>query len=380
MKTYIYCCLMILCGFGMLNAQTTYTNASFLQEGDVLFTATDNMPNIDIGTPGMDKTWDFMSLSSGQQEMTVVQPASSGTAGNAFPDAEIYIPFGAGELYLKNTATVMEQVGFAGDMAGFNTVTPFIPRGKYRVAPLQYGDTYDDQSGVAFTIPADQIPFIDSLGLPIEPDSIRVTQLFETQAEVDAWGVVRLPNDNMEYDALRVRKTQTTDTKIEVYLPFIGWNDVTDILLDFLGGSIPGGAVPNGTLETYDFIADGVKEVLATVTMDTVGGNPARVTYKVQDTGTAVNAARPDKTVFAGYPNPAFGDVKVDVRGFDSGNYQINLYNMIGRMVQTNDYEINSDSTVVFNVARLPRGTYLYALVDEEGKTLRANRLMVIKP
>ncbi len=362
-----------------LYAQTVYTSASFFQEGDLLFTAMDNVPAINIGSAGANQNWDFTSLSSGQEMMTEIMPASSGNAAADFPNADVYLNIGAGEIYLEILSNEIRQLGFAGDMGGFDATTIFTPPGKYKVAPLAYQSNYTDEYGVAFTIPADQIPFIDQLGLPITPDSIRLTQLFETVAEVDAWGTMSIPSGI--YDVLRLKKLETTSTMIEAYIGgvFPVWIDVTDLLI----GAIPDFGLPgggNGTRESYEFLADGVKESIATVSMDTVGGNPVSVTYKVDDTGTAISNTSRDKTVFAGYPNPAFNDVKVDIRGFEPGKYQIKLYNLTGKIVQTNDYSIQKDSTVIFNVSRLPKGAYLYALVNEAGETLKANRLMVIKP
>ncbi len=383
MKHILFILFLSLLGSYSLNAQITYTNNSFFQEGDILFTSTDNAPSINQGAAAGNQTWDFSNLSSGQEDMIIVQPAASGAAGGAFPNADVYINFAGGEVYLEITPTAINQVGYAGNMAGFDVITPFTPAGKFKVAPLTAGDSYSDTNGVSFTIPADEIPFIDSLGLPVEPDSIRITQLFETESNVDAWGTLKIPN-GITYDVIRLKKLQTTSTKIEMYVAgiFPIWVDVTDLITGAIGGGL--GGLPttfgDGTVESYEYLADGIKESIATVTLDSVGGTPRTVTYKVNQTSTAVNSAIEDPTVFSAYPNPAFSNVKVDVRGFDAGNYNINLYNLTGKLVQANAYEITSDSTVVFNVAQLPRGTYLYALIDEEGITLRAKRIMVIKP
>ncbi len=374
---YIITSLLIICQIHFLIAQITVSNAGFYEVNDILNTAIDNAPNINIGQAAGNQNWDFSTLSSSQIDQTTVLPASSGSSAAAFPNADIVIPFGqGGELYIQNTNTEMKTLGFAGNVQGIGTAAPFSPAGKFRVAPLQYGDSYTDENGIAFTLAADQIPFIDQLGLPVTPDSIRITQLFNVNVEVDAWGTVALPTG--QYDALRLKKTQSTSSKIEAYVAgiFPVWLDVTDLV----GANLPIDDFENGVVETYEFLADGIKESLAVVTVDTFGGNVLSVTFKDGNTGTPVNTLGEEEKLFAAYPNPAYGDVRIDVRGYSAGNYNINLYDVSGKLVQSELFNIQKDSTVIINVAHQNRGTYLYSLIDEKGKTLEAKRLMIIKP
>jgi hypothetical protein len=355
-------------------AQTTITNASFIAEGDILYSSTDNAPSINIGITG-ENTWDYSALSSTQVDATEVYSASTGIGSADFPNADVYINFLGGELYLKINTNDVTQIGYVGAMMGFDVNTAFNPQGIYSKAPLNYQDSYTDANGIGFTIPADEIPFLDGLGLPINPDSIRITQVFNTSYEVDAWGMMTIPNGNT-YDVLRIKKIQTTDTQIEAFIPIINWVDVTGLIGD--GGDF---GLGGGSVESYDFLADGIKEAIATVRMDTVGGNVVSVTYKAQDSGsTPVAEVGENDDLFAAYPNPAYGDVKIDIRGFDNGEYDLKVFNIGGKEMMMKHLNINRDTAVTINVAHFDKGTYLYALIDESGKILRARRLMVIKP
>jgi len=362
---------MTIVGF----SQTTITNSTFFGIGDILYTSTDDIPNISLGAIGGNNTWDYTSLSSAQLDATEVFSAASGMGAASFPNADVYINFGGGELYLEINANNIKQVGFIGAFMGFDVNTAFNPQGNFKFAPISYGDTFTDTNGFGFTIGADQLPFLDDLGLPINPDSIRITQIFNTAYEADAWGTMTIPNGT--YDVLRLKRLQTTDTQIEAYVPFLGWIDVTGFIGDDL--PIPGGGA--GTVESYEFLADGIKESIATVQMDTVGGDIVSVTYKAQDTGTtAIVDAGSETTVFSAYPNPAYNDVRIDIRGFDNGVYNLDLFNIAGKLMMSKEITINRDTAATINVARLNKGTYLYTLKNEDGETLKARRLMVVKP
>ncbi|MGK0389749.1 MAG: hypothetical protein ACI94Y_002494 [Maribacter sp.] len=356
-------------------AQTTITNTSFIAEGDILYSSMDNLPNVDLGTPG-ENTWDYSGLSSPQIDALEVYPASTGIGADDFPSADVYINFLGGELYLKINTNDVTQIGYIGEMMGFDVNTALNPQGIYSKAPINYQDSYSDENGIGFTIPADQIPFLDALNLPINPDSIRITQVFNTSYEADAWGTMTIPSGNI-YDVLRIKKIQTTDTQIEAFVPFINWIDVTDLV----GNDGAFGGLGGGTVESYDFLADGIKEAIATVRMDTVGGNIVRVTYKAEGSGsTPVAEVGENNDLFVAYPNPAYGDVKIDIRGFENGEYDLKVFNIGGKEVMKKHLNINRDTAVTINVAHLDKGTYFYALIDEDGKILRARRLMVIKP
>ena len=365
--------ILAICIVSTSFAQTTITNASFIAEGDILFSSTDNVPSIDLGTTG-ENIWDYSGLSSIQIDATEVYSASSGIGATDFPSADVYINFLGGELYLKINTNDITQIGYVGDMMGFDVNTAFNPQGIYSKAPINYQDSYTDENGIGFTIPADQIPFLDQLGLPINPDSIRITQVFNTSYEADAWGTMTIPNGNT-YEVLRIKKTQTTDTQIEAFVPIINWIDVTGLI-----GDVGDFGLGGGTVESYDFLADGIKEPIATVQMDTVGGNVVSVTYKAQDTGTPIAEIGENDDLFSAYPNPAYGDVKIGIRGFDNGEYDLKVFNIGGKEVMKKHLNINRDTAVTINVAHLDKGTYLYALIDGDGKILRAKRLMVIKP
>ncbi len=354
-----------------LVAQVTITNATFYQSGDEIYTAVDGAPGISVGVAGANQTWDFTALNSANFNMTPVMDASSGSMAAAFPNADIVLQQFGGELYLEVTATEMRQLGFVGEQFGFSVTNVFSPQGIFRKAPLNYNDAYTDSNGGSFTVGADQIPFIDQLGLPVTPDSIRINQLTTTNVVVDAWGQLLLPGES--HDVLRLRKEIENSFTIEALLPVIGWIDATVLA----GGAIPG--IEDSMTESYEFLSDNSKESIATVNFDTLGGVVQTVTFKPPST-VPVTQISNLKERFQVYPNPAYITAKIDVHGYENGAYSLEVYDITGKQVYNKSLEVRGDMTVRIEVMEWNKGTYLCSLVDASGKTLSAKRLMVVKP
>ncbi len=360
--------------FSFAFAQTSITNATFLSAGDILYTGTDNAPSIDVGSAGPSQKWSFGNLQTPDVQMREVLPASAGTAGASFPNADIVMDMFGGEVYMTVGTDEMVEVGFAGGFQGFDIDSPYNPQSIFRKT-MEYGDSYSTENGIALTIPAEQIPFLDSLGLPVEPDSVRITRIQQIEVNADAWGTVILPTGT--YDCLRLEKNTTASLMVEMYVPFLNWIDVTDFIAGQFGDLEQFGG---GDTYQYEFLADGIKESIAIVSLDTIGGDVQSVTFK-SDPNVGIPVVNGDPgSFFAAYPNPAYADVKIDVIGFERGNYDIGMYDISGKRVMNQNVNVNGDTTVVMNVSSLDKGSYLYTLVDSEGRIIKARRLMVIKP
>ena len=81
------------------------------------------------------------------------------------------------------------------------------------------------------------------------------------------------------------------------------------------------------------------------------------------------------------YPNPAIDQVRFDILNIPKGKYDLNIYNILGVKVWSNNYDFrNSVDTIQLDVNNFKKGTYLYSLVNEKGKTLATRRLVILRP
>ncbi|MEL6637623.1 MAG: T9SS type A sorting domain-containing protein [Bacteroidota bacterium] len=360
-----------------LSAQITVTSASFPSVGDTLKVALDGMPSgIDVGPSGTDQTWDFTSLQGITRE-NVVRPASGGNNADRFPTADIVTDLDPiGELYIRKTNSRYEQVGYAGiDPVGLglNVVVNFEPSIVDRRAPMTYPEV--NTSGYEITLPfsVDEIPGDILDNLPVTPDSVRLRVVSSRTDFVDAWGEMEVPGGT--YQVLREQRTELRESTIETKINPLPWIDVTDLVM----GAFP--FLGTDTILTYNFYTEGIKEPVAIVTVDAEEETVQSVEYVANDVinnVAYVNSGRAD--VFA-YPNPAIESARFEFMNLDRGAYRLVIYNILGVEVWRNDYEINQDQrTTKVDLSDFRKGTYLYSLIDERGKTLTTKRLIILRP
>lgn len=388
MKKNILLIIFHLCCISLV-AQITVTNATFPQVGDTLRTARDGNPNIDLQNAGENITWDFTSLNGPIFENVILDP-SEGASSSTFPNATLLIgqpP--VGETYFATSASTYTSLGFAGQdpiEIGLDVTFKNEPALVERNAPLDYNDDNISNSDVRVVFAWDDLPseITDSLGggLPITPDSIAIIVETSRQDDVDAWGIVKLPN--ADFDVLRVRRWNETDTKVEAYLPIFGglWQDITDVLTTVIPPNPTGGSfLGKDTTLTYRFYNDESKEEIAVITVDPVSETPINATFKATDQTTSIIKLYKNKPNIHAYPNPAIDKVQFDVVNVPRGKYDLSIYNILGVKVWSQEYQFyNSADTIQLDINDFKKGTYLYSLVNKNGKTLATRRLVILRP
>jgi hypothetical protein len=380
MKKNLLTLLIFLGVFAVTTAQITVTSATFPQIGDTLKTAVDNLPeNIEVGIAGGNQNWDFSSLTAPFEAVDIYRDASEGSVFNELPDANLFFETAqSGESYFKVTNNTVELLAINGGPAGqvgldLDALVRFTPPLVQR-RTLTFPQQDIGSSNVFIALATSDLPqeILDLLDLPILPDSIRLNVETERIDFVDAWGTMEIPGGS--YDVLRFKRTETNNIMVEALVPFLGWTDVTDVVAPFLDN------LGNGTTISYHFYNDEEKEPIAVATMNEDESEVTQVVYKsneiVSNTNTLTSAS---PNIFA-YPNPAIFDARFEFTNIKPGNYNLKIYNILGVNVLQKKYYINGGRTIKVDLHDLRKGTYLYSLVDEKGKTLMTKRLMIVRP
>ena len=176
---------------------------------------------------------------------------------------------------------------------------------------------------------------------------------------------------------LRLKRTTSTNAVLEVKIQLFGWS-VIDETSQFFGALGDFADLLGETITTsYQFYGDEDEEILADLTYDDEGAL-INASYKGEITTSAQEIDFKDVGVKT-YPNPTYGDVTFELTNLPKGDYSVVLYNIIGKRLWSNQF--NNNSTVMnVNLSHLKKGTYLYSIIDGNGRKVTTKRLMIITP
>ncbi len=362
-------------------AQITVTNATFPQIGDTLYVAVDDSPpDVDLLPPGGPYHWDFSDLDVVFSDVILYRPAIEGSVGAEIPQAEIFaeIAFQT-EGYYRTDGTLFEMVAVHGTdpaLFGIETTARFDPPVVDRRAPMNYGETFQSNSQFAVAMATEDLPpeLIDSLGLPIVPDSIRIRFTSQRSDTVDAYGTLTLPVGTFE--VLREKRVDRRETRIDLLFSVGGWQDWTDVIAlippfdQFLGPR---------TLITYYFFNDVEKEVILQYLFDLEGIQAPRATFKTEEFLSSSKERPTLEGRVQPSPNPARGVVQFEMSGLPAGRYALSILEVGGKTLLRRELHLQGEQVETLDLSHLPAGTYLYRLEPLEGRGVLGGRL-VLRP
>lgn len=361
---------------GFMHAQITVTNATFPVAGDTLRTAMDrsDIPAQPLYTPpGGNQTWDLSFLSAEERQSTVYRQASEGAAFGSFPEAELVtIDANGSETYFDVNSTSFDITGLSGNdplggLIPIDMQVPLRPSLPERYAPLNFFDVRQSSSGVLVGFSAADIP-AELLGqLPIMPDSVRIRVSISLLSAVDAWGSISIPGGT--YDVLRDKRTRYTETRIDAKIPPLGWLDVTDLVIQFLG--LQGLGVDTTT--THYFFSNTEKEPIAVVQFNTAQNAIEYVQYKDNEPPSAVRDLPGEQSHVVISPNPVSDLALVELKNFNSGTYTLRLFDAHGALVMTTSLLSPSESILL---EPLHSGTYFYQVLNERNQILARGKVV----
>ncbi len=200
-------------------------------------------------------------------------------------------------------------------------------------------------------------------------DSLRFSSSLSRNISVDAYGRLILPG--AQYEVVRARVEDYIAMNVEGKRGAGAWSELPENDVQKLG---------NPTKQVrYLFIRVSDGKLLAQV-ITGEGGRATRVEYTMPRALTRYfKPASPGQWMYA-YPNPAFTFVRFKFMGMQPGEYTIRFYNILGKSLMDVPHSLEGDSTVEINVGHLNKGTYLYSLIDPQGKKLITKRLVILKP
>ena len=378
MKEASLVCLLSF--FVALNAQTTITNAVFPLVGDTLSYSVDENPSqISIGMQGGDQQWDFSSLQSAFGFQQIMKDEMDGVGSIFFPGASLFYNLtDSVETYLSVSNDKIELLGVFGQDPiglGLNLNSIFDPPIVDRRAPMNFFDVNTMDASLLLAISADDLPDTIVNALPIRPDSLRIRIAIDRLDVVDAWGNLSLPGENFE--VLREKRVETRETRLDAKVGFLGWQDVTDIAIQFLG--IP--AIGIDTSISYHYFSNDSKETVAICFMNNSEDVIQRVQFKSREIVTGIDDFEIIGSTLKVYPNPANKSINIDVTELDLGDFKLRIFNSIGEKVFEDPAATRKNNQIIeVDVSKFSTGTYFIHLTDPISKKFVKRKLMVTHP
>ncbi len=326
---------------------------------------------------GEDMLWEFEGLEEAGLSTDAYRDITGTELADSFPDANVLFDFDFFESAGLRTENTLELVGVRTenfDFFGIGGIILLEDNFVLEKFPLDYGDSYDDDFALDFTLSAEILPFLDSLESPIPGatiDSIRLTIATEKEVEVSGWGTVRL-NDK-DYEALQLKQTDITETIIEIGIGIAGtvlWFNVTDLLGDIGGGGDDFGDFGSGESVTYRYLSPDVKGTLIEFNeqsfADTLGNEIIEVTGRYySDLLSNTENIVSEPSSFQIYPNPSLGVINLKA---DMNRADVILRDINGKVViSQRDFDLSQ----AMNLSLLPAGYYVIEISEEEQNPVR---------
>lgn len=375
--------LLLLMG-SSLQAQITYTSASFQQAGDVVAFNTINDTTQTVTPASSTATnWDFSAWVNNNLTRDTVQAASSGSQFSSFPSTDILqplLPGLPGITYVDVTNTTMTRIGGGVEVLGFSFFSAYTDQHITQTAPISYPSLVSDDYELFISEHIDSVPFLratlDSIvgGQSSSADSIRIRIDGREVREVDAFGTCMFSDTT--YDVLRQKVLNIVTVKIEVrvdppiFSPF--WFDVTSNI----SGASPVPIPNNDSLVYYDYLAEGEKQPVARTQMNPNNQNQVAATqYREIDTTTINVHYIADQISVHMFPNPAHEVLQIQSDDLPQDGYSFGLVDITGRVIASVDNIQQSSYT--HSTAHLPTGTYFVLLRNTKGQILKREKIVI---
>ncbi len=363
------CCLLYALSS---HAQPVLSPGNFPDPGDTLFYLTDYLPDrIAVAAPGPKQFWNFSQLDAPVLEYTLVEPAASGQMTASFPNAEIVLQSKDGAesyYYLDNAGIYLLGRSESFQDMKVKAMSRFDQGLLELVAGMEYDDDLDVEAMYDCQIERNELPSEVADQLDHTVERIRLQAQLARRVTADAWGNLLIPGG--QYDVLRVRIDDVCDVSVETQEGSSADWKAGDAAMgeELLGGKFK---------SYYRYYAKGIKGEVATLYLDP-NGDVDRVTFRANPRDIEHYQTDPNQIIYA-FPNPSYGSLRLRFDNLEPGEYSVRFYNILGKQLFEQSYQIDAAKTVRVDVSGLQKGAYLYALLDERGNKLVTKRIVVLK-
>ncbi len=335
----LYTLIIILFGVLAMQAQPTLNYpANAPSIGDEI-----NMQYVDHGglTPGASGagvSWDFGTLTHGDQmQILVVDPTTTPYSGD-FPTADVaFSTGGIAYAYNKIDNSGMYILGFGADTGGVVILNVYTNMETMITFPFTFNSTFNDDFKGGFVA-----------------TGVDVRQSGTVTTTGDAYGTITLPIGTFN-NVLRIKSERTQVDSI------------------FLGAMFLQATVSSTVL--YNWYTSSSSTPLFSLQTDNAGA-PTSAYYAEGTTG--IDDSKTQITNMMVYPNPATDNLTVSYSIDFDAEVNISVVNLLGQKVlsEQKQYQQSGAITESIDISNIPAGIY-YVQVSSGNKSLLTQKLLI---
>ena len=284
--------------------------------------------------------WNFQFPSDYENDTTFAKSAAELNIETEFPDADLCLEQAGSYAVLKLNDNKLWILGIIASVNNF-TLPVVLPEPiDIMHFPLQVGNSIERESSMPITLTPAQLGITaEDLGIPVEPDSIRISFQININSTIQANNIF-----NNRDAAFMESNTQTIAYAVEVLYWNIWWP------ISSVGGE--------QTTKATNYWMPGYGLPICTIALNP---DDMVIGFKIAPnfTTSITNFVQNMLTI---YPNPTHGIIKIEN---DNSNH-IDLFDLLGQHLLT-----TPKSSTEIDIRHFPAGTYILKQGDKTQKVIK---------
>ena len=346
-----------------------FNNSMLSAQQDTFYIMKDIFPEeIDLQKSGEINIWDYTSLKSPYaiEKIIIPESESGNTDGLAQIKTSNYfiqnVKLDRDDLYLISQQNVNPYI--KDKVASINYTEPY-PMWK---PSLELGTMEEYSNTIKMVFASDKLPDEIWQFIPESTKYLRLIIDLHGQIETDATGQIYTPGGF--YNVSRQRKLEFRTINYELLTPSGDWEDVT--------AAVEGVFPTTDQLAEIHFLTPDLTVPVVSVFLENEQQiNTVEFATKHKP-NIYVNKDLSKKDIFV-YPNPSYGDVRLNILNYPSGTYKIKVFNILGSIIWDKEINIDNEKSFKLDLTHLKKGSYFYSLEDKNGNTLKSKKLVIIR-
>lgn len=340
-------------------AQITITMADIASPITVIQQATDTMPTIVIGAPGISQTWNFTALNTHSTDtLNFISPTWAPQAAQ-FPGSNLAVEF-AGQgayAYASNTSSSMTVMGSSQVMDFGAGPSDLIPKNTPAEILTNYPATYLTNFTNNYTTNLKYFFGVDP-GFGFVIDTIRQKTMVTKYSNVDAWGAVSTPLFS-NVPCIRYAETKNTKDSVWAYITALGgWNFIQETI---------------DSSKQFSWWGNGIGFPLVDASTNWAADTVWQVQWLKATPAAGINDFTA-KTSVSVYPNPAQNEITFDISSAEA--IAVDVCDITGRVIDS--YSL-SGNVLKVNTETFTNGVYVYSLVGKDKSIINRGKFTIAK-